>query len=190
MSGDMPISRVAAKLKCENFTRFRGGSSPPTRQATSTPLFASTLPRSPGIERSCLKSQREAGAALLCPARGGGRGRGRGRASWGVEGRKGSSKGSVVEDGEGHVWLVRAISGKAVDFGVLAIDLGAQPGKIIETITKRIDTIDRVAVAFRGNGDFGCHGRRHGNLSSGSLPLCDRGWDDCRLEPRRQPGKL
>jgi len=29
-----------------------------------------------------------------------------------VEGRKGSSKGSVVEDGEGHVWLVRAISGK------------------------------------------------------------------------------
>jgi K+-sensing histidine kinase KdpD len=40
--------------------------SPPTRQATSTPLFASTWPRSPGIERFCLKSQREAGAALLC----------------------------------------------------------------------------------------------------------------------------
>src|SRR5262249_54744101 len=64
-----------------------------------------------------------------------------------VEGRKGSRKGSVVEDGEGHVWLVRAISGKAGDFGVLAIDLGAQPGKIIHTITKRIDTIVADATA-------------------------------------------
>src|SRR5215813_4903290 len=33
-----------------------------------------------------------------------------------VEGHKGSGKGSVVEDGEGRVWLVRAISGKAEDF--------------------------------------------------------------------------
>src|SRR5262249_60720715 len=37
-----------------------------------------------------------------------------------VEGRKGSRKGSGVEDGEGHVWLVRAISREAGGFGGLA----------------------------------------------------------------------
>src|SRR5215831_556904 len=58
-----------------------------------------------------------------------------------AEGRKGSGKDRVVEDGEGRVWLVRAISGKAGDFGVLAVDFGPQSGKIIETIRKRIDTI-------------------------------------------------
>src|SRR5262245_12528388 len=57
------------------------------------------------------------------------------------ESRKGSGKDRVVEDGEGRVWLVRAISGKAGDFGVLAVDFGPQSGKIIETIRKRIDTI-------------------------------------------------
>src|SRR6266545_6909548 len=31
---------------------------------------------------------------------------------------------SVVDDGEGNVWLVRPVSGKGGDFGVLAIDLG------------------------------------------------------------------
>jgi two-component system, OmpR family, sensor histidine kinase KdpD len=64
-----------------------------------------------------------------------------------VEGRKGSGKGSVVEDGEGRVWLVRAISRKAGDFGVLAIDLGPQAGKIIDTTRERIDTILADATA-------------------------------------------
>src|SRR5262245_1004932 len=64
-----------------------------------------------------------------------------------VEDRKGSGKGRVVEDGEGRVWFVRAISGKAGDFGVLAIDLGAQPGKVIDTIRKRIDTVVADATA-------------------------------------------
>src|SRR5215475_7420574 len=58
-----------------------------------------------------------------------------------AEGRKGSDKDRVVEDGEGRVWLVRAISGKAGGFAVLAVDFGPQSGKIIETIRKRIDTI-------------------------------------------------
>src|SRR5262249_14321279 len=57
------------------------------------------------------------------------------------EGGKGSGKVRVVEDGEGRVWLVRAISEKAGDFGVLAVDFGPQSGKIIDTIRKRIDTI-------------------------------------------------
>jgi two-component system sensor histidine kinase KdpD len=64
-----------------------------------------------------------------------------------VEGHEGSGKGSVVEDGEGRVWLVRAISRKAGDFGVLAIDLGAQPGKIIDTIRERIETTLAAATA-------------------------------------------
>src|SRR5262245_1020044 len=54
---------------------------------------------------------------------------------------EGPGKDRVVEDGEGRVWLVRAISGKAGGFGVLAVDFGTQSGKIIETIRKRIDTI-------------------------------------------------
>src|SRR5262249_27848047 len=55
-----------------------------------------------------------------------------------VEDRKGSGKGRVVEDGEGRVWFVRAISGEAADFGILAIDFGPRAGKIIDTIRERI----------------------------------------------------
>ena len=40
--------------------------------------------------------------------------------------REGSRSDSVVDDGEGHLWLVRPVAGKAEDFGVLAIDLGQQ----------------------------------------------------------------
>src|SRR5262249_18343642 len=64
-----------------------------------------------------------------------------------VEGHKGSDKGRVVGDGEGRVWLVRAISGKGGDFGVLAIDIGPQAGKITDTIRERIDTILADATA-------------------------------------------
>ncbi len=64
-----------------------------------------------------------------------------------VEGHKGSGKGSVVEDGEGRVWLVRAIPGKGGDFGVLAIDLGLQAGKISDTITERIESVLADATA-------------------------------------------
>jgi two-component system, OmpR family, sensor histidine kinase KdpD len=64
-----------------------------------------------------------------------------------VEGQTGSGKGNVVEDGEGRAWLVQAISGKGSDFGVLAIDLGPQAGKITDTIRERIDTILADATA-------------------------------------------
>jgi two-component system, OmpR family, sensor histidine kinase KdpD len=64
-----------------------------------------------------------------------------------VEDHKGSGKGSVVEDGEGRVWLVRAISGKGSDFGVLAIDLGPQAGKITDTIRERIESVLAEATA-------------------------------------------
>jgi len=64
-----------------------------------------------------------------------------------VEGRKGSGKGVVVEDGEGRVWLVRAIPGKGGDFGVLAIDLGLQAGKISDIIGERIESVLADATA-------------------------------------------
>jgi two-component system, OmpR family, sensor histidine kinase KdpD len=48
--------------------------------------------------------------------------------------------GSVIDD-EGHVWLVRKVSGKAGDFGVLAIDLGRRAEKIADAIRERVDTV-------------------------------------------------
>ena len=36
----------------------------------------------------------------------------------------------------------------------------------------------------------GVDANNNAEVGSGSLHLCNRGWDDCRLEPRRQPGRL
>ena len=58
-----------------------------------------------------------------------------------AEGGKVSDNGGVVDDGEGRIWLVRAISGKAGDFCVLAVDLGPQVGKIVDTIRERVDAV-------------------------------------------------
>jgi two-component system sensor histidine kinase KdpD len=55
-------------------------------------------------------------------------------------GRNRSSNGSVVDD-EGHVWLVRKVSGKTGDFGVLAIDLGQEAGRSANAIRERVDTV-------------------------------------------------
>jgi two-component system, OmpR family, sensor histidine kinase KdpD len=72
-----------------------------------------------------------------------------------VEGRKGSGNGSVVEDGEGRVWLVRPVSGKAGDFGVLAIDLGQQTGKMADAIRARVDAALADATATLEHLDLG-----------------------------------
>jgi two-component system sensor histidine kinase KdpD len=55
--------------------------------------------------------------------------------------RKDSRSDSVVDDGEGHLWLVRPVAGKAEDFGVLAIDLGQQAGAKADAIRQRVDTV-------------------------------------------------
>src|SRR5262245_29011751 len=55
-------------------------------------------------------------------------------------GRTRTSNGSVVDD-EGHVWLVRKVSGKTGDFGVLAIDLGEQAGRSANAIMERVDAV-------------------------------------------------
>jgi two-component system, OmpR family, sensor histidine kinase KdpD len=56
-----------------------------------------------------------------------------------ASGRKASQ--SVVDDGEGHVWLVRPVSEKRGDFGVLAIDLGRRAGEAAEAVKQRVDAV-------------------------------------------------
>jgi two-component system, OmpR family, sensor histidine kinase KdpD len=64
-----------------------------------------------------------------------------------AEGDNGSGNSNVVEDGEGRIWLVRAISGKAGDFCVLAVDLGPQAGKMLDTIKERVEALLADATA-------------------------------------------
>jgi two-component system, OmpR family, sensor histidine kinase KdpD len=72
-----------------------------------------------------------------------------------AESRKGSGHNSVVEDDEGRVWLVRPVSGKAGDFGVLAIDLGQQKGKMADAIRERVDAVLADATATLEHLDLG-----------------------------------
>jgi len=53
----------------------------------------------------------------------------------------GGKGGGVVSDGEGHAWLVRPVSGKGGDFGVLAIDLGRRAGPDAEAVKQRVDAV-------------------------------------------------
>jgi two-component system sensor histidine kinase KdpD len=61
----------------------------------------------------------------------------------------------VVDDGEGHRWLVRPISGKAGDFGVLAVDLGHRAGKDADAIRERVDKALGDATATLEHLDLG-----------------------------------
>src|SRR6266542_214527 len=72
-----------------------------------------------------------------------------------AESRKGSGHNSVVEDDDGRVWLVRPVSGKAGDFGVLAIDLGQQKGKMADAIRERVDAVLADATAMLEHLDLG-----------------------------------
>jgi two-component system sensor histidine kinase KdpD len=72
-----------------------------------------------------------------------------------AEGRKDSGNGGVVEDGEGRVWLVRSVSGRAGNFGVLAIDLGQQAGKTADAISERVDAVLADAAATLEHLDLG-----------------------------------
>src|SRR5262249_6139158 len=70
-----------------------------------------------------------------------------------TEGHKGS--GGVVEDSEGRTWLVRPVSAKVGDFGVLAIDLGQQTGKTVDAIRERVDAVLADATATLEHLDLG-----------------------------------
>src|SRR5262249_62329641 len=46
---------------------------------------------------------------------------------------------TTVDDGAGDIWLVRRVSQKNADFGVIAIDLGSVPPGAIDEVRKRVD---------------------------------------------------
>src|SRR5258708_3999016 len=54
---------------------------------------------------------------------------------------------TTVDDGAGDIWLVRRVSDKNADFGVIAIDLGSVPPAAIEEMRKRVDDVLSDAAA-------------------------------------------
>ncbi len=54
---------------------------------------------------------------------------------------------TTVDDGAGDIWLVRRVSDKNADFGVIAIDLGSVPPAAIEEVRKRVDDVLADAAA-------------------------------------------
>jgi len=55
--------------------------------------------------------------------------------------RKGRSVATTVDDGKGDVWLVRRVSEKTADFGVIAIDLGSVPAPQLDQVRQRVDDV-------------------------------------------------
>src|SRR5262249_2890333 len=50
-----------------------------------------------------------------------------------------AGNGSVIDDSEGNIWLVRPVSGKGGDFGVLAIDLGQRAAAAADAVKQHVD---------------------------------------------------
>ena len=61
--------------------------------------------------------------------------------------RAGRTLATTVDDGAGDIWLVRRVSDKNADFGVIAIDLGSVPPAAIEEVRKRVDDVLADAAA-------------------------------------------
>ena len=69
--------------------------------------------------------------------------------------QRGSSFATTVGDGSGNIWLVRRVSQRTPDFGVIAIDLGRVPAAAVADLRHRIDealsdaaaTLERLDVA-------------------------------------------
>ena len=61
----------------------------------------------------------------------------------------------TVDDGKGNIWLIRRVSPKTPDFGMVAVDLGSVSGKALADMRQRIDdaladaaaTLERLDVA-------------------------------------------
>ena len=61
--------------------------------------------------------------------------------------RAGRTLATTVDDGAGDIWLVRRVSQKNADFGVIAIDLGRVPPGAVEEIRHRVDDVLSDAAA-------------------------------------------
>jgi two-component system sensor histidine kinase KdpD len=64
-----------------------------------------------------------------------------------AEVQTGRTLATIVDDGAGDIWLVRRVSQKNADFGVIAIDLGSVPSDAIEEVRKRVDDVLSDAAA-------------------------------------------
>ncbi len=61
--------------------------------------------------------------------------------------QEGRTLATTVDDGTGDVWLVRRVSQKTADFGVIAIDLGSVPAQTIDEVRHRVDDVLSDAAA-------------------------------------------
>lgn len=67
----------------------------------------------------------------------------------------GRTPATTVDDAAGDIWLVRRVSEKTADFGVIAIDLGSIPAGALDEVRQRVDdvladaaaTLERLGVA-------------------------------------------
>jgi two-component system, OmpR family, sensor histidine kinase KdpD len=64
-----------------------------------------------------------------------------------AEVQTGRTLATTVDDGAGDIWLVRRVSQKNADFGVIAIDLGSVPPDAIDEVCKRVDDVLSDAAA-------------------------------------------
>src|SRR5215472_9547615 len=64
-----------------------------------------------------------------------------------AEVQAGRALATIVDDGAGDLWLVRRVSQKNADFGVIAIALGSVPPDAIEEVRKRVDDVLSDAAA-------------------------------------------
>src|SRR5215475_2620786 len=61
--------------------------------------------------------------------------------------RAGRTLATTVDDSAGDIWLIRRVSQKNADFGVIAIDLGSVPPGAIDEVRKRVDDVLSDAAA-------------------------------------------
>jgi two-component system sensor histidine kinase KdpD len=61
--------------------------------------------------------------------------------------QRGTSPGTAVTDANGDVWLVRRVSQKNPDVGVVAIDLGSVPAGGVDEVRQRVDEVLADATA-------------------------------------------
>jgi two-component system sensor histidine kinase KdpD len=61
--------------------------------------------------------------------------------------QRGATLATTVSDRTGNIWLVRRVSQRTPDFGVIAIDLGSVPGDAVDDIRQRVDDVLSDATA-------------------------------------------
>jgi two-component system sensor histidine kinase KdpD len=64
-----------------------------------------------------------------------------------AEVQAGRTLAATVDDGGGDIWLVRRVSNKTGDFGVIAIDLGSVPPEAVNEVRQRVDDVLSDAAA-------------------------------------------